>query len=53
MYKHGAGVEKNMQQAAVWCQKAAEQGDATAQYNPGVAYVNGDGIETDLNQAAK
>ena len=31
--------------------KAAEQGDAKAQYNLGVCYANGDGVQKDLTQA--
>ena len=31
--------------------KAAEQGDAKAQYNLGVCYANGDGVQKNLKQA--
>ena len=33
--------------------KNAEQGDADAQYNLGNAYLNGNGVEKDLEEAAK
>jgi TPR repeat protein len=42
-----------MQQAVVWCKKAAEQGYAPAQGNLGVMYRNGHGVERNLNQAAR
>ena len=32
----GRGVEQNDEQAVFWYRKAAEQGDATAQFNLGV-----------------
>ena len=31
--------------------KAAEQGDAQAQFNLGLCYANGDGVQKDLTQA--
>ena len=34
-----------------WYRKAAEQGDASAQYNLGVMYENGHGVEQDDEQA--
>ena len=33
--------------------KAAERGDAWAQYNLGVCYINGDGVEQDGKEAVK
>lgn len=51
MYEAGDGVEKDMQQAAMWYRKAAEQGDADAQHNIAVMYRNGDGVEKDIQQA--
>ena len=33
--------------------KAAEQGDAQAQYNLGVCYANGNGVEKNLSEAVK
>ena len=37
--------------AVYWYRKAAEQGDAEAQYNLGLAYWLGDGISEDKPQA--
>ena len=45
--KKGKGVEQDLKEAAKWYQKAADQGDADAQYNLGVMYDNGDGVEQD------
>ena len=36
----------------MWYRKSADQGDTRAQYNLGVLYVNGEGVEKDLEQAA-
>jgi TPR repeat protein len=52
-YENGFGVTKDMKQAAKWYRKAAEQGDAGAQYNLGVLYGQGDGVPKDLKQAAE
>ena len=41
MYKHGQGVDVNYKKAIEWYKKAAEQGDAQAQYNVGVMYEFG------------
>ncbi len=53
MYDNGEGVPKNTSQAAAWYRKAAEQGDASAQFNLGVRYANGEGVPKDYVQAAK
>jgi TPR repeat protein len=39
--------------AAKWYQKAADQGNATAQNNLGVLYQNGQGVEQSEEMAAK
>ncbi|MBR3425521.1 MAG: sel1 repeat family protein, partial [Neisseriaceae bacterium] len=39
--------------AVEWYQKAAQQGNATAQQNLGELYENGLGVEKDLSQAQK
>ena len=44
-------MAQDKKQAAVWFQKAAEQGDAEAQYNLGLAYQNGEGVAQDRHQA--
>ena len=36
-----------------WYRKAAEQGDADAQYNLGYSYSNGEGVEKDEEEAVK
>ncbi len=41
----------NYTQAVYWYRKAAEQGDAAAQYNLGVRYANGRGVAKDDVQA--
>ena len=53
MYDEGKGVDKNHKEAVKWYKKAAEQGDATAQYNLGVNYAEGQGIRKDYNEAFK
>jgi len=40
-------------EAAVGSRQAAEQGDAQAQYNLGLCYVTGDGVEKDEREAVK
>jgi len=48
MYKRGDGVEKDIKQAVEWWRKAAEQGDASGQYNLGLCYYNGEGGRKDI-----
>jgi TPR repeat protein len=43
MFDSGQGVPQDDKQAVYWYTKAAEQGDATAQYNLGVMFANGQG----------
>ena len=52
LYAKGEGVEKDLDQAAMWWRKSAEQGYAAAQNNLGVLYAEGEGVEKDLKQAA-
>jgi len=40
-YANGYGVIEDDVEAVKWYRKAADQGDATAQYNLGVMYKNG------------
>ena len=47
------GVEQDYAEAAKWCRKAAEQGDAPAQYNLGTMYGNGEGVPEDHVEAAR
>ncbi|MBR0128725.1 MAG: sel1 repeat family protein, partial [Neisseriaceae bacterium] len=39
--------------AVEWYRKAAEQGDKGAQFNLGVMYANGRGVEENLNKACE
>ena len=43
---------KDLNQAAFWYSKAAEQGNTNAQNNLGSMYEKGEGVLKDLNQAA-
>ena len=49
-YRHGAAAygQKDYKQAVYWLRKAAEQGDASAQYNLGGMYVKGQGVIKDI-----
>ena len=40
-------------EAVRWYRLAAEQGNAPAQFNLGVAYVNGDGVTRDNEEALR
>ena len=42
-----------MGKALEWYTKAAEQGDATAQYNLGACYEYGEGVEQDMEKAVE
>ena len=47
----GDGVKQDMSQAIYWWRKAADQGDAEAQFNLGLSYFNGGGVKQDMSQA--
>jgi len=47
------GVTKDYLEAAKWLRKAADQGDASAQYNLGIAYARGDGVAKNEAEALK
>lgn len=49
-YIEGAGVPKDLGQAATWLKKAALQGFAPGQLELGVMYVNGEGVTEDLRE---
>jgi hypothetical protein len=51
MYAKGRGVTQDEQQAVIWYRKAADQGDADAQYNLGIRYADGKGISQDYIEA--
>lgn len=46
-YQIGAGVPEDKKESVKWYRKAAEQGNADAQYNLGLAYYNGNGVIQD------
>lgn len=47
----GKGVPQDKTEAAYWFRKAAEQGEADAQYRLGIMYADGDGLPQDTAQA--
>jgi hypothetical protein len=53
MYGEGRGVLQDYAAAAKWYRRAAEQGNAGAQYNLGVMYYQGRGVPQDDAAAAK
>ena len=53
MYAAGRGVLPDEVKALVWFRRAAEQGDANAQYNLGVAYETGRGVTQDAAEAVR
>ncbi len=50
-YLEGLGVEKNLDKAVEWTQKAADHGDWDGQYNLAWFYEEGIGLERDMAQA--
>lgn len=53
MYTKGRGVKQDDAIALSWYRKAADQGDALAQYNLGAAYAHGSGVKEDRTEALK
>jgi hypothetical protein len=51
MYRAGVGVPRDVAEAAMWTRRAAEQGDALAQYDLGIMYATGQGVAEDYVQA--
>ena len=51
MYENGIGESKNVQEAVKWYRKAAEQGNAVAQYNLGRCYEYALGVKKDISKA--
>jgi TPR repeat protein len=49
----GEGVIKDKSKAVQWFTKAAEQGNAQAQYNLGVCYLYGEGVIKDKSKAVQ
>lgn len=50
-YENGEGIEKDNKKAAEWWKKAAEKGNAKAQYKLGNYYMNGTGVAQDKTYA--
>ena len=53
MYDSGDGVDFNKKKAFEWFEKAAEQGDAEAQYYLGVMYREGQGVDKSDSSAIR
>ena len=53
MYANGNGVTKDKAEAARWYHKAADQGEAYAQYNLGICYANGEGVPKNYIESYK
>ncbi|MBQ7159786.1 MAG: sel1 repeat family protein [Treponema sp.] len=54
MYAKGLGVKQDYEKAFKWFLEAAESGQANAQYNLGVMYINGDvKNKTDYKKACR
>ena len=51
MYAQGQGVVQDYVEAGKWYRLAAEQGNASAQYNLGVMYGKGQGVPMDTVRA--
>jgi TPR repeat protein len=51
LYQYAEGSFQNIEQAAHWYRKAAEQGDANAQVGLAELYVKGEGVARDYAQA--
>ena len=48
MYNQGLGVPQKLKEAPVWFRKAANQGHAHAQWNPGIMYNQDQGVIQDF-----
>ncbi len=52
-YALGSAAEPDLREAAYWYEKAAERGDAQAQFFTGRFYATGTGVPPSIRQAAK
>jgi TPR repeat protein len=52
MYAEGTGTRTNPALAVKWWRKAAQKGDAKAQYNLGSSYADGCGVRTNKRLGA-
>ena len=53
LYQRGRGVNKNINEAAKWFQKAASAGHAASQARLGILYFEGRGVPQNYNKALK
>jgi len=53
LYHEGVGTVKDPFEAAVWCRKAAEQGNVDAMRTLAICLENGDGVTEDFDEMAK
>ena len=53
MFERGQGVLQDYKEAVKWYRLAADQGNASAQYNLGAMYENGQGVPQDYREAMK
>lgn len=51
MYRRGLGVRKNVNTAAAWYRRAADQNYAKAQFNLALLYKSNQGVKKDLSKA--
>ena len=51
LYESGEEVPQSCFRAAEWVKKAAQLGNAAAEYNLGLRYREGDGVEISLEEA--
>jgi len=45
------GSERNLSRGFLWAERAAKKGDARAQYNLALAYLEGEGARQNLSRA--
>lgn len=54
IYKYGIdGVNKNEKESFEWYKKAVNQGSESAQYDLGLMYIDGEGVDKDLDKGEK
>ena len=47
LYRLGLGVERDEDEAFLWCKRAADAGVLDAQYHLGIMYLQGEGVSED------
>jgi TPR repeat protein len=53
MYESGHRAKQDYAEAAHLCRKAADEGDANAQFNHGFMYKNGEGVKQGYAEAVR